>query len=356
MPSSKLTHRNNKAVNNHSLYQTNLLVDSANILNDIKNNTADLDVNTDELETKLTDGTQKSQVLGNTAGDGTGDSKHLLTDSDGRLQVDVIDGSTPLKTFTYQTDPSEPLTSGQSIDRHFVVIGGCDQINGNFDEINPLQVDSNGKITISNIALAQATQTPADTAYKQKVFLGLHDVSGSVIRTAQSDGSGNLKVANDKMTQGYDATISSGGSGLFQSLVYGRDQSGNLDALLVDNNGHLKIIVETVENKGSFGNIQNGTLNFGSTSSTVDVSDFNHSVILYEDANISTFDNPVLELSMDNSNFYKSTTSISPVIRGSKREATVELKLHGITHIRIKNESTADNFTTCKATIVGTPN
>ena len=353
---SKLTHRNNKGVNNHSLYQTSILGDHTQLLTDIKNNTQDLDVNTDGLETIMTDGSQKSQVLGNTVGDGTGDSKHLLTDSDGRLQVDIIDGSAPLKTFTYQTDPSEPIPSGQSVDRGFVVIAGVDQVNSNFDEINPLQVDSNGKITISNIALAQATQTPADTAYKQKVFLGLHDVSGSVIRTAQSDGSGNLKVANDKITQGYDATVSSGGDGLFQVVAYGRDQSGNLDALNVDNNGHLKIAVDTVENKGSFGNIQNATLNFGSTSSTVDVSDFNHSVILYEDANTSTFDNPVLELSMDNSNFYKSTTSISPVVRGSKREATVELKLHGITHVRIKNESTADNFTTCKCTVVGTPN
>jgi hypothetical protein len=337
-------------INNVTSLKTNEL------LTDIKANTASVNLNTDTLESKLTDGTQKSQILGNTAGDGTGDSKHLLTDTDGRLQVDLIDGGTPLKTFTYQTDPSELLTSGQSVDRHFVVIGGCDQINGNFDEINPLQVDANGKITISNIALAQATQTPADTAYKQKVFLGLHDVSGAVIRTAQSDASGNLKVSTDKITQGYDATISSGGDGLFQSLVYGRDSSGNLDALNVDNNGHLKIAVDTVENKGTQGNIQNATLNFGSTSSSVDVSDFNHANILYEDSNTSSFDDPVLEVSVDNTNFYKSFTSISPVVRGSKREGVIDIKLHGIKYVRIKNESVADNFTSCVCTVVGTPN
>jgi len=396
---SKLTHRNNKGVNNHSLYQTSILGDHTQLLTDIKNNTQDLDVNTDGLETIMTDGTQKSQVLGNTAGDGTGDSKHLLTDTDGRLQVDVIDGSAPLKTFTYQTDPSEPIPSGQSVDRGFFVIAGVDQVNSNFDEINPLQVDSNGKITISNIALAQATQTPADTSYKQKVFLGLHDVSGSVIRTAQSDGSGNLKVSieaggstadstsanqitthnkldtidsvldnaeahlgnietnTDKITQGYDATISSGGNGLMQVLAYGLDSSGNLDALNVDNNGHLKISVDTVENKGSTGNlVNNASLASGALSSAVNISDYNRANIAVEDSSITVFDDYEILVSQNDSNYYLLDT-IFTTVRNSKREGTLKNQsLHGWKFMKIKNNSSTDSYSNVIATVVGTPN
>lgn len=47
-----------------------------------------------------------------------------------------------------------------------------------------------------------------------------------------------------KMSQGYDAQIASGGSGLQQNLMYGRDGSGNLDALKTDASGHLEITVD----------------------------------------------------------------------------------------------------------------
>ena len=46
-----------------------------------------------------------------------------------------------------------------------------------------------------------------------------------------------------KTTQGYDAQIASGGNGLIQNLVYGRDNSGNLDALKTTSNGNLEVEV-----------------------------------------------------------------------------------------------------------------
>ena len=49
---------------------------------------------------------------------------------------------------------------------------------------------------------------------------------------------------DSKTTQGYDAQIASGGNGLQQNLVYGRDASGNLDALLTDASGHLEVVVD----------------------------------------------------------------------------------------------------------------
>ena len=46
---------------------------------------------------------------------------------------------------------------------------------------------------------------------------------------------------DSKTTQGYDAQIASGGNGLIQNLVYGRDNSGNLDALKTTANGNLEV-------------------------------------------------------------------------------------------------------------------
>ena len=48
---------------------------------------------------------------------------------------------------------------------------------------------------------------------------------------------------SSKILQGYDAQVASGGSGLQQNLVYGRDTSGNLDALRTDASGHLEVVV-----------------------------------------------------------------------------------------------------------------
>jgi hypothetical protein len=64
------------------------------------------------------------------------------------------------------------------------------------------------------------------------------------IDSYQSTISTDLGDMNIKMTQGYDAQIASGGSGLLQNLMYGRDATGNLDALLTDASGHLEVVVD----------------------------------------------------------------------------------------------------------------
>ena len=217
----------------------------------------------------------------------------------------------------------------------------------------PLETDSTSKLKIvdDKITVGSDDSIPAATGAQQNLIYGRNDGTGN-LHAIKCGTDGNLHVFDADITSGNDATLSSAQ----QVLIYGRDSTGGVDAINVDNQGHLKITIDTVENKGSQGNIQNGTLAFGSSSSSVDVSDFNHSNILYEDTNTSSFDDPVLEVSVDNTNFYKSFTSISPVVRGSKREAVIDIKLHGIKYIRIKNESTADNFTSCVCSVVGTPN
>jgi len=54
----------------------------------------------------------------------------------------------------------------------------------------------------------------------------------------------NVSSIDSKITQGYDLQIASGGNGLQQALCYGRDASGNLDALTTDASGHLEVVVD----------------------------------------------------------------------------------------------------------------
>jgi hypothetical protein len=53
---------------------------------------------------------------------------------------------------------------------------------------------------------------------------------------------GDTTSVDSKITQGYDAQVASGGSGLQQVLLYGRDYgSGNLDAVKVTANGDVEV-------------------------------------------------------------------------------------------------------------------
>jgi hypothetical protein len=80
-------------------------------------------------------------------------------------------------------------------------------------------------------AATSALQTTVNTS-----LAGIETDTGS-IDTATT-------AMNGKMSQGYDAQIASGGSGAQQVLAYGRDGSGNLDALKTDASGHLEITVD----------------------------------------------------------------------------------------------------------------
>lgn len=65
-------------------------------------------------------------------------------------------------------------------------------------------------------------------------------------KTLSSDNNGVLDISNSKITRG-EANVTGGGDGLQQVLMYGKDQSGNLDPINVDSNGHLKITLNDIE-------------------------------------------------------------------------------------------------------------
>ena len=108
-------------------------------------------------------------------------------------------------------------------------------------------VDSDGHLQVDTVSAA--LPSGAATAANQATIIGHVDGIEGLLTTIDTDtGSINTSASSidGKMTRG-ENDVAGGGSGLFQVLAYGKDQSGNLDPLNVDNNGHLKITINDIE-------------------------------------------------------------------------------------------------------------
>ena len=93
----------------------------------------------------------------------------------------------------------------------------------------------NGKITACNTGAIAGTVTANAGTNLNTSALALE--SGGNLATI----AGDTTSLDGKINQGYDATVASGGSGLQQVLLYGRDNSGNLDAVKVTANGDVDV-------------------------------------------------------------------------------------------------------------------
>jgi len=260
MPNSALTHRNNKAVNNHSLYHTNLLVDSTSILNDIKTNTASLNINTDALEglhatthTKLNGGLPSAltgsgnlkvclQELGNEGSErlnvdvgGTVSQLPSALTGEGNLKVSIQEDFTHnLATSAHQLTTHGKLddiaskagsikTAVELIDNAIsgnemqvdvvaalpagtnkigaVALKANEAVDGSGTERH-LVTDANGFLQVEDKALTILAPTiqQSESTILQRVNLSLHDVSNSTTRTAKCDANGFLQVEDKTLT------------------------------------------------------------------------------------------------------------------------------------------------------------
>ena len=112
----------------------------------------------------------------------------------------------------------------------------------------------NGKITTGENDISAGTGAQQVLVYGKDAFapFNLEPIRmssdkilvESQISNVSSGITNSLPVSDSKITQGYDSQVASGGDGLQQVLCYGRDNSGNLDALRTDASGHLEITVD----------------------------------------------------------------------------------------------------------------
>lgn len=174
-----------------------------------------------------------------------------------------------------------------------LVVNSSSSLTGEALEITQLDV-------LSNINISKSLLTNIDTK--------LIDISTSTLQTIT-----NTKLTNldTKITQGYDSQITSGGIGLNQCLIYGRDNSGNLDALNTDTQGHLKITIQDEEKDISLDTIWNPIFipNGSSTvSNTIDMTNYKHLLIMGNTTN--TNEQLFLQYSNDDITYFNSDVYI----------------------------------------------
>ena len=162
-------------------------------------------------------GPAKCMSVGGTQSDGT--QRELTTDADGHLQVDVLNHPANITGFATETTLDAIKTAVELLD---------DCVDTAHLNVN-LNIDG-GDVDSSSGNLSSKTQ---------RICLATDDIPIALVNT-------KLDTISGKITQG-EANISGGGDGLQQILVYGKDQSGNLDPINVDNNGHLKITIQDIE-------------------------------------------------------------------------------------------------------------
>ena len=160
-------------------------------------------------------------------------------------QLSVKDASAIEKLTEIATNTS---TSGSA-----TIIQGLTDISDSGTNTNLLcDTDGHLKVDVNNSVAVTGTFYPTTQPVSGSVSVGnfptTQPVSGTVsVNTISGFATENTVASVDnKITQG-EGSVSGGGNGLQQILCYGKDQSGNLDPLNVDNNGHLKVTLNDIE-------------------------------------------------------------------------------------------------------------
>lgn len=212
-----------------------------------------------------------------------------------------------------------------------------------FDDTNKVWLravsDSSGqlKVNLSSSGLAtSALQTSGNaslTSIDSKITAC--DTTGLATSALQTSGNSSLTSIDGKITACDTGNVS--GSVSVSNTVNVKDYE--------------------VRNLGSNENVAaNVTLNFGSVTSSVDVTHMKTGNLFYEDTSTSSVDEVNLEVSPDGTNWYKYLTMYPAVeIAGFRNARETGLHLEGLTAVRIKNISTTDNYSNVKCTIIGCP-
>lgn len=193
-------------------------------------------------------------------------------------------------------------------------------------------------------------------------------IGGGTVKTAVSsvDGSTQHLQVNGA---GELITTSSGGGGSTQyavattgmatgtgTLMIG-SAAGSAKEVNVSTAGSINTKETELKNEGTTGNANPAagtSMAPGTYSLVVNISNMREASILYNDASTASFDGLDIEVSADSSTYYR-LDGIYPFQVGSVRTAYRGVSLHGLTHLRLKNVSSTDTYTSVSGTVVGCP-
>ncbi len=161
----------------------------------------------------------------------------------------------------------------------------------------------------ANLATISSDTTSLDTKIVACDTTGKATLAEQQSQTTQLT---SVATSVGKIRQGYDATIASGGSGLQQNLMYGRDSNtGDLDAIKVNANGNLLVNVDERTKETSTGQLWTAqSIAAGASLATASIDMQNHRhVAIYGDTTSTLSDTIKIEFSDDNTNWYTSDQS-----------------------------------------------
>ncbi len=163
----------------------------------------------DAIIADLTDGSQLTKAMGSEDGTTSGTQHQVKVGTSGNLQVDVVSGGGSGTQYAVGT-------SGMASGTGTLILasdGGLAQ---------ELSANATGEL---------AVQLPPGAA--TEATLGNIEADTQNIETS-------VGSIDTKITTGADFSLSSAQ----QVLTYGRDSGGNLEALKIDNNGHLEVVLD----------------------------------------------------------------------------------------------------------------
>ena len=283
-----------------------------------------------------TDGSQKTQVLGNTEGDGSGTAKHIHLDSNGNVNSQIVN--------TVSTNAFRTVIGDGSTNSHALV-----------DTDGHLQVDV---LTAGTLTITGDTQVKAedDTASARNIRCNNSGhVKSQLIGNTVGDGSGTNKVVqvNDAgqlktklIAEDNTATrreVRCNTVGHLQTALLGNtagDGSGTIKNVVTDSDGHLQVDILSGGGGGTqfasgsaLGGTPTGTLLIGSNSGTAKELAINASGEAKVSADIT---NTTLAI----------TASALPLPSGASTEATLLLAEGHLGNIDTATSSIQSNVAT----------
>lgn len=205
--------------------------------------------------------------------------------------------------------------------------------------------------TLSNVSSELANQTTdlnniASSTSQTSSSCQNIDSNTSNISSDTATIASNTTTIEGKITQGYDATVTSGGNGLQQVVIYGRDSGGNLDACTINGSGELVVTTSgggSATHNGSQANLMNAVSASSGTISNVITTTTSNNVNIF--GNTTGTGGITVQQSVDNTNFYDVGYSAFPNTSG---DFAVSFAGHPANYWRIKATETS----TITATLV----
>ena len=329
------------------------------------------------------------QQVGAYAWNGT-NWERTQVDSSGSLNVNIVSGG---------GSGGDATAANQT-----TMIGHLSTIEGDTTSLDAKIISCNtGAVVVSSSALPSGGAT---SALQTAGNASLTSIDGKVTTCDTGNVSGSVSVSNN--TDPATATLQTAGNASLTELegslyadgdaigvsdkgvlIMGRNGTNSAKPIHITNNGDVEVEIadftkgqavmassfpvvissdqstldvkqKESENLGSANNLANNvTINAGATSSSVSVSAMRVSNLVYEDSATSAFDGLDIEISVDGgSTFHEGFAELFPTnnLASTKRVSSyMDLSVAGITHIRLRNTSTTDNYTNVNATIVGCP-